>query len=858
MHQALCSLALTTLPFVPGPSFVSAWALQKCFSSSSYSSNSPLSKNDYHSNPGVLRHINPLIGTSGTSPNNNGGMIPSLSPPFGKTRWTPQTRENFISQCPYHDADRYIHGFQATHQPAIWMGESGQAVLSPGWGGVEPAFERRGLRFEKDGERSEVYVYEVVLDAETEGVNGKELMESFYSPVPGGGQVVPEDVREGANGRGSEGRRSSGGRIIKVSDLKAALTATSQVGHLRLDFINNSSSHSESSTFSGSPYVFIQATRQNWTGHVDIDSTRREISGSNPQRQDYALGPSRAPSFRGYFVSRFSEPFDSFGTTYNSSLVPNAKSGNGSHLGAYATFPPDTKRVEVRTGVSFVSVEQARRNLDIEIPDGTTFSETVESLKAAWLNPLSTIKISGVNKTSHSHSPLSIFYTALYHALQYPSDFSEPLSPHSTHPRTFYSGYTDTIHTTNDAYYQSWSIWDTYRAASSLLTLFAPSRVNSMMRSLLTIYSHSGRLPMWANVVETNIMISTHVDALLANALARGFTGFNISLAWEAVRKNAEEPPERDQELLFYDREPYTPAEARAGLSFYKEHGFVANDRWAESASRTLDYAFDDHAAAVVARAAGDEEAAKALEVRSQNYRSLWNGERGFMQARNANGSWAEVGMGWTEGDEWVYTFDVMHDVPGLISLFENSSSISPSLSPSPSSTPVPPPTSSPSFLTKLTSHFSSHHNDHTNEPSHHLPYLFTLAGRPSTSQTLIRSIAYDNYNNTPAGLSGNEDLGQMSAWYVFSALGFYPVDPVGEEYVVGSPFFGEVGWGIDGHELIISAPDAPTKPYVKSLKVDGVSVFRPVLTHSQIIGARRIEFEMAEEPQEWGSGRVW
>ena len=140
---------------------------------------------------------------------------------------------------------------------------------------------------------------------------------------------------------------------------------------------------------------------------------------------------------------------------------------------------------------------------------------------------------------------------------------------------------------------------DTFRAEHSLLTLFAPERVNSMMRSLLRIYDYSGRLPMWANIVETNIMIGTHVDAVLANAISRNFTSFNITKAWEAVRKNAFIPPLNDTDLLYYDREPYTPDEARAGLTAYSELGYVPNDQWAESASRTLDYAFDDHAAAI-------------------------------------------------------------------------------------------------------------------------------------------------------------------------------------------------------------------------------------------------------------------
>ncbi|KAK4541621.1 hypothetical protein LTR36_007765 [Oleoguttula mirabilis] len=789
------------------------------------------------------------IGTYGTTPNGNGGMIPSVSPPFGMTRWTPQTRENFISQCPYNDADSYIHGFQATHQPAIWMGESGQVVLSPGVGDVKPLFTQRAHAFTKSDEVSTPYVYEVEMGTETVET-GYNLTESIFSPVPGGAQPVPLDVSEGANGRTRRAIAASASATDLPSPssltsqhskatngtIKAALTATSHVGYLRLDF-DNGGEH-----LNQDPYVLVQATRQNWTGHVVVDPSRREVSGSNPQRQDYALGPSRAPGFRGYFVSRFSRPFTSYGVAYGGELQLGVRSGNGTHLGAYVTFGSDANRVEVRTAVSFVSVEQARRNLDIEAPDDVSFEQTVESLKQAWLDKLGRVTIEGVSETTAEHDPRTIWYTGLFHALQYPSDFSELVTSDGV-GRTFYSGYTDSVHAANDSYYQSWSIWDTYRAEHSLLTLFAPERVNSMMRSLVKIFQWSGRLPMWANVVETNIMIGTHVDAVFANALVRGFREFDVSRAWAGVKKNAFVPPINDTHLLFYDREPDTPDEVRAGLTAYMLKGYVPNDQWAESASRTLDYAFDDHAAAVVAEHAGDNGTAVLLRQRSQNYHSIYNAETTFMEAMNTNGTWAGSEQGWTEGDDWVYTFNVMHDPTGLADMMGGPAKLK----------------------AKLDEHFDGGHNDHTNEPSHHVPYLYAAIGSPASTQNLTRAVAAVNYNATSAGLSGNEDLGQMSAWYVFSALGFYPVNPASDEYVVGSPFFETVtlrlpagaatgGVGGEEHVLTITAPGAPTMPFVKSLKLDGVAVVSPVLTHQQIVNARCLAFEMAETPQGWGS----
>ena len=627
------------------------------------------------------------------------------------------------------------------------------------------------------------------------------------------------------------------------------MSATAHVGHHRLDFLADTYSVEHGLL---QPYVFVQATRSNWTGHVHIDPQNCEISGSNSQRQDYLIGPVNPKSFRGYFVSRYSEPFESFGISQGGNIQDATADGEGKFVGGYVRFARGVKRVEVRTGVSFISVDQARRNLDMGIPDGNSFETTVDEAKAAWLEKLGRVTIEGANQTDQAHDPRTIWYTGLFHALQYPSDFSEPSSREHGSLGRFYSGYTDSVHEEDDSYYQSWSIWDTYRAEHSLLTLFAPERVNSMMRSLLRIFDWSGWLPLWANVVETNIMIATNADAVLANALTRGFRGFDIPTAWAAVRKDAYVPPDRDTELLYYDREPNTSYEARAGLTAYKKLGWVSNDGWSESASRTLDYAFDDFAAAVVAEHAGDHEAAGELRRRSKNYANIWNNQTQFMQARNANGTWANETYGWTEGDKWAYTFDVLHDAAdGLAGLFAGGRA---------------------GMKARLDEHFAGGHNVHSNEPSHHIPYLYSAIGHPAGAAETIRSIAWHDYNTTSSGLSGNEDLGQMSAWYVFSALGFYPVNPASDEYVVGSPFFEKVtirllAGAATGREqdegkyrgeertLVISAPGAPSKPYVQGLRVDGRPVDRPVLKHGDIVGAEKIVFEMSGTPTSWGRG---
>ncbi|KAJ5818983.1 hypothetical protein N7474_004574 [Penicillium riverlandense] len=797
----------------------------------------------YHANAGVLQYVDPLIGTAGPDPNDNGGMTPSVCPPFGMTRWTPQTRENFISQAPYAYGDQLMHGFQATHQPAIWMGEAGQVVLTPGMGTVQPLFQNRGLAFNKENERSTAYVYEVLL-------NGTQLLNRDWNstaeavgdgPDAGGGQAVPEDVKEGANGR-TRKRRTLPSDESQDRTIQVAMSADAHAGHLRFDFKGN--------TNSSEPWVFIQASRQNWTGAVHIDVNNREVYGYNTERQDYMLGPFKAPSFKGYFVSRFSHPFAAYGVADGGNITEGKQTRTGNFTGAYVKFSGDTSRVEVRTGISYVSIAQARKNLELELPDDKAFEDTVDKVKAAWLEKLGRVTIDGVNNTDPNQNQRTIFYTGLFHALQYPSDYSEPTSNDADAPRVFYSGYTDSVHTDNDSYYQSWSIWDTFRAEHSLLTLFAPERVNSMMRTLLRIFDWSGRLPMWANMIETNIMIATNADVVLANALERGFRSFDVGKAWTAVKKDAYEPPEHDMELLYYDREPNTPQEVRAGLSAYMKQGWVSDDAWAEAASRTLDYAFNDYACAVVASHAGESnDTVSELMARSGNWANLWNNETQFMQARNGNGTWADKTFGWTEGDDWVYTFDVMHDVKKLAELFGGREQM----------------------RDKLDEYFQGGHNQQSNEPSHHVPYLYSVLGYPMKSAETIRPVAWDNYNSTSAGLSGNDDLGQTSAWYIFSALGFYPVNPATDEYIVGTPFFDKVtirlprgvstGGEVSGTEektLIISAPGAPSKPYVKSLKIDGTEVNVPVLKHGDIVKAESIEYEMSEVPTSWGGEPSW
>ncbi|KAI0337493.1 glycoside hydrolase family 92 protein [Trametopsis cervina] len=736
--------------------------------------------NTYHQPPSdAVDHVNSLIGNGGGSPDGSGGMIPSTAPPFAMTRWVAQTRQNYVSVTPYNITDASIHGFQGTHQPAIWMGESGQVIVVPGAGDVQSVFEKRGMDFSHDDEVITPSYYSATLQART------------------GGTILAEQ------------------------------SATSRVGHLQFTF-----------TDTQRPYVLIEASRASVMGSADptnvtfpegsitVDPSRREITGHNKERQDFIIGPNAAPSFAGYFCARFSEPLEEWGIASNAdgSLFPGEATRNGSQVSGYVRFSRSVKKVDVRIGVSFISVDQARANLDSEIPDGTGLEGTARAVREAWAEKLDRIQLEGA-----SDDDKTIFYTAVFHTLQYPYEQHED--------GRYYSGYDDQIHEGES--YTGYSIWDTYRAAWAWQILLVPERINGMVKSMLQDYKEGGWLPMWKNIVETNIMIGTHADSLIAEAVLKGFTGFDVDLAYEAVHKDATVPPEDDWTISYFDREEHVGYEVRAGLSsIYAPQGWVADDIHSESASRTLDYAYDDYAVSILASLLNKSSDAAFFRNRSLTAPfNIFNGDTGFMEARNADGSWAGQTNGWTEGDMWAYTFDVVHDVDALIQKRGGNAG----------------------FVKFLDEHFDGGHNAHTNEPSHHIPYLYSFADAASRTQERVRSIAVSDYNSTVNGLSGNEDCGQMSAWYIFSALGFYPVNPVSGEYIVGSPFYDKVTISLPGKAtpLVISSKSAPTAPYVASLKVNRKHVNEPIIYHEQIANGGEIVFEMSEEPATWASGTV-
>ena len=703
--------------------------------------------------------VDTFIGTGGGGAD-YGGTMPFVTTPFGMTNWTAQTRQNRISVTSYAYEDTCIEGFIGTHQPAIWMGDYGYVTLMPEIGPVNYAPEARRLPFAHADETSTPYYYSVKMGADP-------------------------------------------ARRIQVE-----MTATDHAGYLRFHYPAGSAAA-----------VLVEATRPGISGFVKIDAARNEIVGFNPDRMDGHLGPLALPNFKGYFVVRFKNAFVA-GSVYEGVLAwPGKDEVAGENVGAYVNF--DTTRdavIDAQVGTSFIGIEQARANLDAEMP-AWNFEALRDALKEVWSRKLEIAAIEGADDDQRR-----IFYSGLYHAMLYPKLFSEQ--------GRYYSAFDDRVHSGTS--YTAYSIWDTFRAEQSLLTIFAPERIDGMVRALLQDYAEGGWMPKWPNPSYTNIMIGTHADSLIAEAIAKGFKGFDHALAYQAVYKDAMTAPDGDRTRRWFDREPHTPYEARAGLSYFKELGYLPADKVAESASSTLEETYDDFAVAQVAKSLGRDGDYALFIKRSLAYRNLYNPARGFLQAKNSDGSWASPDDGWTEGDQWVYLYAPLHDVPGVVRLLGGSRAAA----------------------AKLDEHFDGGHNRHDNEPSHHYAYLYDFVGEPSKTQSRVRELLRDAYSDTPNGVLGNEDCGQMSAWYIFSALGFYPLNPVSTQYLIGSPLFTRATLNLPNGKIFrISAPNNSAENiYIQSANLNAKPLRVPMITYADIEAGGELEFVMGPRPSHWAA----
>jgi predicted alpha-1,2-mannosidase len=560
-------------------------------------------------------------------------------------------------------------------------------------------------------------------------------------------------------------------------------------------------------------------------GTVSIDPRRQEIAGENPVNRIYA-GDGQPAGFSGYIVVQFNRPFQVGGTWKGNRRAEGSlrRSSAATPAGAYVSFKlPADSTVLVRIGTSFTSLEEARRNLRAEMPDWD-FQAAVSRARDAWNAALSSIQIEGSSKDR------PIFYTALYHAMLLPRIASDRSGAYpefgGDHKTEVADGFT---------YYDDFSVWDTFRAVHPLLVVLDPDRDRDMVKSLIAKGDQGGFLPIfpaWSSY--TSEMTGDHAAAIIVDAYVKGIRGFDAEAAYRLMRKNATEVP-RSLEL-------YKDGRGRRGLDSYLKYGYIPLEDHVpyayhkdEQVSRTLDYAYDDYEVGVLAGALGHTQDAEFFAARAQNYRNVIDPQTGFARGRHADGSWitpfdpAAAASYITESTPYVDTFFVPQDIPGLIETLHGPDA----------------------FVKKLDGLFAQGLYDHGNEPSHHIAYLYDDAGAPWKTQSHVHQIMNSLYKNSNDGLIGNDDAGQMSAWYVMSALGFYSVTPGTPRYSIGTPHFDDVtvrpGGGKALHIVARGAEEG--KFYIRSVRLNGVLLHRNYLLHSEVIGGGELIFEMSDTP---------
>ena len=585
--------------------------------------------------------------------------------------------------------------------------------------------------------------------------------------------------------------------ILDSYNIVAELTGSVRSGMMRFTYPGKNSS-----------LLFIRANSDEKEGSIIVNTGQKEIIIRNPVHRIYQ-GSGQPAGFSGWFVIRFDKPFETLDKLANNQQI--------------AISFGNQKTINVRIGTSFTSLENARMNLEKEIPDWD-FDKLRKAAEDEWNKTLGKVRPGGGTENN-----LRKFYTALYHCYQLPRIASDVDGS--------YPGFAqDTlIHKAiGFDYYDDFSMWDTYRALHPLLTILEPERTLHMVKSLVAKAEQGGWMPIfpaWSNY--TAAMIGDHVSVMISDAYIKGINDFNTDNAYYYLRKNAFDQPANEE---------YMDGKGRRALASYLKYGYIPleDSVWdafhkREQVSRTLEYAFDDYALAQFAKGIGKNDDYEILIKRSQNWRNVYDSQTGFVRGRYAGGNWIEPFDPFSkasficEGTPFQYTWYVPHNIPGLISAMGGEKA----------------------FTGKLDSFFKGGNYWHGNEPGHQIPYLFTLAGEPYKTQEIVQSIIAEEYGTDPGGLSGNEDAGQMSAWLVFSMMGFYPVCPASDQYIITTPSFDEIKIFLPGGNffLISAVSSKPGNKYIRVITRNGGIYPSRSLSHEDIVKGSRFTLQMTDSP---------
>lgn len=597
--------------------------------------------------------------------------------------------------------------------------------------------------------------------------------------------------------------------LLKDYNINVELTATERCGIQRYTFPEAESS------------IFLNLKKaMNWDFTADSHIEIVDSCTIRGYRHSWGWSPKQYI----YFQTRFSRPFDAFQLD-TTAITTKEKGRIGT--AAVARFDFKTKQNEeilVTTALSGTSMEAAARNLEAEAPKDD-FDFYMKQAQENWTKELAKIEV-----TSDDADKKTIFYTAMYHAMLAPTIYSDVDGS--------YFGPDGQVHQAEGwTNYSTFSLWDTYRASHPLFTYLQPERVSDMIQCFLHFYEQNGALPLW-NLYgwETDMMIGYHAVPVIVDAYLKGIGDFDPVKALEACVTTA-------------NRDDYR------SIGFYKEKGYVASDHENWSMSKTMEYAYDDYCIARMAEAMGEKEIADEFYRRSQNYRNVFNPETSFMQPRDSKGNFIpnydpeayieDI----CESNGWQYYWSVAHDINGLIELTGGEARFAERLD-SMFTYETADKSKLPIFSTGMIGQYA-----HGNEPGHHVIYLYNRVKQPWKTQQYAAQVMHTLYKNTPDGICGNEDCGQMSSWYVFSAMGFYPVDPISGQYEIGSPIFPEVKMYLaNGKTFVVRAENVSDENiYIQSVTVNGQPYNKSYITHEMIMQGDTIHFVMGNKP-----GPVW
>lgn len=736
------------------------------------------------------RWVNPFIGTGG-----HGHTFPGATLPFGMVQLSPDTRiDNWDGSSGYHYSDDIIYGFSHTHLSGTGIPDGCDILFMPMVG--KPQF------FAKTGDKS---------------VNGyaSKFSHTNERTEPGYYSVTLDD-----------------------DEIVAEMTATQRVGFHRYKFPKGSK-----------PVILLDLKwRDKVTDSKLVAIDERTLVG-------YRRSSSWAKNQTVYFYAEFSKP--RLKTTVDiNAWTPGDDLGRpppGSRT-AFRFDSDDRNEVSLKVAISYVSIEGARENLKAELL-GWDFDKVRADAKAAWNKEFRKIEVSGGTDAQTTN-----FYTALYHTMIQPNVFSDVDGRYKGHDGKIHQlrrGERPAVSPSprREDHYTVFSLWDTFRAAHPLYTIIDQKRTVDFINTFIRQYEQGGRLPVWELWgEETDTMIGYHAVSVIADAMAKGIEGFDHEKAYAAAKHSAE--------LDHF------------GLAAYKKRGYISMEDENESVSKTLEYAYNDWCTAQMAGILATRREAeimrtgiesgrneKAIRVylddynvfgkRARSFENLFDPSTGFMRPKKNGGFVSpfapnEVTFNFTEGNSWVYSFFVPHDVEPLMELHGGPKSFSAKLDELFTTKDKLAGREQPD-ITGLIGQYA-----HGNEPSHHIVYLYNYAGEPWKTQMYVRKILDEFYKPTPDGLIGNEDCGQMSAWYILSALGFYPVSPGETTYALGSPLFKEARIRLEnGKVFTVKAPSvSPANKYVRSAKINGRVLDRAFIEHADIMSGGVLEFEMTDKPQ--------